>query len=173
MPPPESDCPRRVWVQEARFDVGGLQEQLRELAGDVGAIAAFTGYVRDEPARPGLQALYLEHYPGMTEDRIDDIVGEAGRRWPIAAASVVHRVGTLPLGEAIVWVGVAATHRAAAHSACEFVMDFLKTEAPIWKQERRSGGGCWVEQRDRDVARVQRWTADEGSPSPGAGGERP
>jgi molybdopterin synthase catalytic subunit len=147
----------KVVIQETVFDVAKLQDEL--LCGDDrdGAVAAFTGYVRQDAERPTLTGLHLEHYPGMTENSILEIIERAKARWPISRAGVVHRVGELALGDPIVWVGVASPHRAAAFSACEFIMDYLKTEAPLWKQERRTDGDAWVEARERDRERSSRW----------------
>lgn len=145
-----------VCVQEKDFDVALLQ---RELVGDelgAGAVAAFTGYVRcDNPDT--LLALELEHYSGMTQKCIQGILVEASERWPLFAASVVHRVGKLAPGAQIVWVGVSAAHRPAAFDACEFVMDYLKVEAPFWKKEWRNSGSYWLDPMQSDTARAQEW----------------
>jgi molybdopterin synthase catalytic subunit len=99
----------------------------------------------------------LEHYPGMTEKSIEQILREACERWPLLSAAVVHRVGRLEPGEQIVWVGIASAHREASFSACEFVMDYLKTRAPFWKKEGSADGGRWVEARASDDVRARRW----------------
>jgi len=150
-----SDVPRlTVAVQEADFDVAELQSRL--LAGEAaeGAVAAFTGYMR---ADDRLESMELEYYPGMTEKSIREIVQQATQEWPILAASVVHRVGVLRPGDRIVWVGVASSHRGAAFSACEFIMDYLKTRAPFWKREQGPEGTRWVEERASDTERAGRW----------------
>lgn len=121
-----------------------------------GAQVCFAGFVRGE----GVEAMHLEHYPGMTERSIGETVDAARSRWPLLSASVVHRVGELPPGEPIVWVGVLSRHRAAAFAACEFIMDYLKIAAPLWKRERRNGRWHWVEARQRDVQRAARWRPD-------------
>lgn len=146
-----------VSVQAEDFDVAELQRRL--LSGDAveGALAAFTGYVRASNASRSVDSLELEHYPGMTEKSIGEILEEAGRRWPVAAAGVVHRVGLLRPGDQIVWVGVTSSHREAAFAACEFVMDYLKTRAPFWKKEIGPAGGAWVDARESDDARAARW----------------
>jgi molybdopterin synthase catalytic subunit len=119
-----------------------------------GAIVTFTGRVRGG----AVTALALEHYPQMTERSIHRMLESAAKRWPIHAAKVVHRVGELRPGEAIVWLAVASAHRAAAFSACEYVMDYLKVSAPLWKRERdRDGRWHWVEARATDDARLRRW----------------
>ncbi|MDX1733655.1 MAG: molybdopterin synthase catalytic subunit MoaE [Halioglobus sp.] len=146
-----------VLVQEADFDVGRLQEQLLAGAAQEGAVATFTGYVRRGNDGRTVEAMELEHYPGMTEASIGEVVDEAIRRWSLLAASVVHRVGKLGPGERIVWVGVASAHRGDAHSACEFIMDYLKTRAPLWKKEHGPGGERWVEARESDSTRAGRW----------------
>jgi len=102
----------------------------------------------------------LEHYPGMTQRSIQGILEQASLRWPLLAASVVHRTGRLQAGDQIVWVGVASAHREAAFSACEFIMDYLKNEAPFWKKEVGPGGARWVEARAQDSARAARWDDD-------------
>ena len=144
-------------VQQADFDVAGLQSGLLQGAAEEGAIASFTGYVRGGERGRELEAMVLEHYPGMTERCIQDFLEQAAGRWPLLAAAVVHRVGTLRPGEQIVWVGVAAAHREAAFAACEFIMDYLKTGAPFWKKEIGPSGSRWVEARADDLARAGRW----------------
>jgi molybdopterin synthase catalytic subunit len=99
----------------------------------------------------------LEHYPGMTENALREILQKAGERWPLMAARIVHRIGRLGPGEQIVWVGVSSSHRDAAHSACEFIMDFLKTDAPFWKKEAGQSGEHWVDARKSDRDRSKRW----------------
>lgn len=150
-----------VSVQEADFDVARLQVSLLSGAAGEGAITTFTGYVRRDNENRQVDVLELEHYPGMTEASITDIVTQATARWPVLAASVVHRVGKLATGDQIVWVGVASAHREAAFSACEFIMDYLKTQAPFWKKERGSGSEHWVSARHSDSERADRWS--EGS----------
>jgi molybdopterin synthase catalytic subunit len=143
-----------VVVQEQDFDVSREQSRLQN-SFHVGAIATFTGYVRD--AGGNLTSLFLEHYPGMTEQSITHIIAGAGQRWSLAGVKVIHRVGELAPGEQIVWVGVASAHRADAFSACEYVMDFLKTDAVFWKRERAEGETTWIESREDDRARQKRW----------------
>ncbi len=146
-----------VTVQEADFDVGNLQEGL--LAGHhaEGAVATFTGYVRATNDNRDVNSMSLEHYPGMTEASIREILEEARERWPLFAAQVVHRVGELRPGDRIVWVGTASSHREAALAACEFIMDYLKTLAPFWKKELGPEGGKWVDARESDEQRAGRW----------------
>jgi molybdopterin synthase catalytic subunit len=149
-----------VRVQEADFDVARLQESLLSGSDGEGAITTFTGYVRRDNENRQVDVLELEHYPGMTEASITEIATQATARWPLLAASVVHRVGELAPGDQIVWVGVASAHREAAFSACEFIMDFLKTRAPFWKKERDSGSEHWVSARQTDSKRADRWRED-------------
>jgi molybdopterin synthase catalytic subunit len=130
-----------------------LQAALPRDAACTGALVTFTGYVRGE----GISALHLEHYPGMTERSIRETVETAARRWPLLSVSVVHRVGELRPGDPIVWLAVAARHRADAFAGCEFVMDYLKVSAPLWKREYRDGGWHWVEARSGDAERASRW----------------
>ena len=146
-----------VSVQEGDFDVARLQFSLLAGRYDEGAVATFTGYVRCANADRQVYTLELEHYPGMTESSVRQIIQQAAARWPVLAASVVHRVGKLSPGEQIVWVGVAAVHREAAFSACEFIMDFLKTRAPFWKKEQGPAGEQWVSARGHDSSRAARW----------------
>ncbi|MGE4532808.1 molybdopterin synthase catalytic subunit MoaE [Halomonas sp.] len=146
-----------IRVQQAPFDAG--EEQRALLAGrtDIGAVVSFTGLVRDFNERPEVAALTLEHYPGMTEAALADIVEEARERWPLDGVSVIHRVGRLAPGDPIVLVVVASAHRRAAFEACDFIMDYLKTRAPFWKKEHASDGDYWVSERDSDHADARRW----------------
>jgi len=157
-----ADTPLRilVTVAEADFDIGELQAWLLTGSGKEGGVATFTGYVRVDGV--GMQCMELEHYPGMTQSSIEAIVVQAAQRWPLLAARVVHRVGRLHPGEQIVWVGVSSAHRAAAFSACEFIMDYLKAEAPLWKKEINDAGEHWVEAKDTDSERARRWRGSDG-----------
>lgn len=148
---------RQVLIQDADFDAAGLQARLLCDHNRCGAAATFTGYVRGEGENGVVESVTLEHYPGMTEKSIDTILQEAAGRWPLLAVAVVHRVGVLRAGEQIVWVGASSTHRAAAFAAVEFVMDYLKTQAPLWKKERGPAGDHWVEARTSDADRAERW----------------
>jgi molybdopterin synthase catalytic subunit len=147
----------RVQVQEDDFDPGRLQNELLGSAQEEGAIATFTGYVRRSNNDQNVHGMRLEHYPGMTEKCISETLEEAADRWPVYAATAVHRVGDLAPGDQIVWVGVSAEHREAAFNACEYIMDFLKTRAPFWKKELGDDGESWVEARDSDAQRAERW----------------
>ncbi len=148
-----------IRVQREDFSLAEEWEALRARTGaGAGAIAAFAGLVREDVrARGTTRALRLEHYPGMTESSIADIVAEAEGRWPLDDVVIVHRVGDLAPGDQIVLVLVAAGHRAAAFAACEFLMDYLKTRAVFWKQETRGAESEWIRSTDDDAARAESW----------------
>ncbi|SDV47523.1 molybdopterin synthase catalytic subunit MoaE [Chitinasiproducens palmae] len=147
----------RIVVQAAAFDAGAEIASLREHDASVGAVAAFVGQVRDLNGAQGVDVLELEHYPGMTEASLAAIVADAHARWSLRGVTVIHRVGPLKPCDPIVLVAVASAHRGEAFQACEFVMDFLKTEAPFWKKETADGVSRWVEARERDDIAKQRW----------------
>ena len=149
-----------VKVQVEDFDTAALQRALCVGAREEGAVVTFTGFVRAQNEGREVQAMELEYYPGMTERSIEAILQRASQRWPLLSCSVVHRVGRLQAGEQIVWVGVSSAHREAAFSACEFVMDYLKNEAPFWKKEEGPRGTGWVEARETDRHRASRWEQD-------------
>jgi molybdopterin synthase catalytic subunit len=146
-----------VRVAPEDFDTAALQRELLCGQFSEGGVATFTGYVRGG-GEAGVHTLELEHYPAMTEKSILVILGDAARRWPISAASVVHRVGRLSAGDQIVWVGVAAAHRGEAFHACEYIMDYLKTRAPFWKKELGADGEVWVEARAEDEDKAAGWS---------------
>ncbi len=149
-----------VSVREADFDVGAEIAALTTGRHDVGAVATFIGLVRDVNDGDGVSAMTLEHYPGMTEGALQDIVAEARQRWPLLqAVRVIHRHGRLLPGERIVFVGVAGPHRGECFAACEFIMDYLKTRAPFWKREETPQGARWVDARDSDDTAALRWDA--------------
>lgn len=143
---------RRISVQSEDFDPGAELDRLQ--GADAGAVASFTGIVRGDD---GVEALTLEHYPGMTERALADLVEAAMTRWPLSAVTIIHRIGTLPKGARIVFVGTASAHRAAALEACAFLIDRLKTDAPFWKKEHGRAGDRWVETRATDAAAADRW----------------
>lgn len=147
----------RVTVAERDFDSNALTAQLVEGDTDIGAVATFVGLVRRGQDDAAIDAMLLEHYPGMTEKSLQKIAAQAQARWPIAGVEVYHRIGTLLPGEQIVYVGVTSRHRHAAFEACAFIMDYLKTEAPFWKKEMRNGVGAWVDARDSDYHARSRW----------------
>ena len=147
-----------IHVQRENFDIADEIAALMAERTDIGAVVTFTGVCRDEEGR--LAALELEHYAGMAEAEIARVVEEAGRRWPLQGATVIHRHGTIAPGENIVLVVTASVHRQAAFEAAEFLMDYLKTRAPFWKREHRRDGtvGGWVEAKAEDDAAADRWS---------------
>lgn len=147
----------RIAVQTADFDSGAEQHRLQQLSKGIGAVASFVGTVRNHNDGDQISTLTLEHYPGMTEKSLADIVQRAAARWPLLAATVIHRVGELRPGDRIVLVAVASAHRDAAFDACRFIMDFLKTEAPFWKKEGTADGERWVDTRDSDDLARATW----------------
>lgn len=150
-----------VRVQTADFDLGAEINQLRHTRKDIGAVVSFVGLVRDLNDGDTVSQLTLEHYPGMTEKSLAAIIEQAKVRWRIIDALIVHRVGTLQPSDQIVLVIVTSAHRGDAFSACEFMMDYLKTEAPFWKKEANSTGEHWVEAKLSDDAARERWIEKE------------
>jgi len=146
-----------VRVQTEDFDAGAEIDKLRLARADIGAIAAFIGQVRDLNDGADVSTMTLEHYPGMTEKSLEAIVGQAKNRWDIYDALIVHRIGELKPTDQIVLVVVSGAHRKEAFSACEFIMDYLKTEAPFWKKERTPAGERWVEAKSTDDDARDRW----------------
>ena len=151
-----------VRVQEADFDVGAELDKLTHGTKRIGGLAVFVGLVREMHVREGLHrdridALTLEHYPGMTEKALEDIEAEANRRWPLAASLIIHRYGRLEPGDRIVLVATASPHREAALAACHFLIDWLKTDAPFWKSEETPQGERWVAARTEDDEATKRW----------------
>jgi molybdopterin synthase catalytic subunit len=148
-----------VRVQREDFDAGREIAQLRAADPKIGAVAAFIGVARDVNNGDAVATLTLEHYPGMTERALEEICTQARARWNIADVLVIHRVGELRPTDQIVLVVVTSAHRGEAFSACEFVMDYLKTEAPFWKKEATGEGTRWVDARDADEQARARWKA--------------
>ncbi|UCV05279.1 molybdopterin synthase catalytic subunit MoaE [Dechloromonas denitrificans] len=146
-----------VRVQEADFDLGAELAALRAGDARVGALASFVGLVRDINAGAGVSEMTLEHYPGMTEKALEEIVVEARGRWALYDALVIHRVGPLKPCDQIVLVAVTSAHRGEAFAACEFIMDYLKTRAPFWKREVTPDGAHWVDARESDDSAAARW----------------
>ena len=146
-----------VRVQTEDFDVGAEITALREGNPKIGAVASFVGIVRDRNDGDRVASMTLEHYPGMTEKAIEAIVAEAKSRWDIVDVTVIHRIGELKPTDQIVLVVVASAHRGDAFAACEFIMDYLKTQAPFWKKEQTPAGAQWVDARVADDAALQRW----------------
>ena len=151
-----------VRVQTEDFDAGAEITRLRLARPDTGAVAAFIGQVRDLNEGAEVSALTLEHYPGMTEKALESIIQQAKSRWEFYDALVIHRVGTLQPLDQIVLVAVSGAHRGEAFAACEFIMDYLKTEAPFWKKEQTGTGERWVEARSSDDNARQRWNKTVG-----------
>ena len=147
-----------VRVQKEDFDAGVEIAKLREGNPKVGAVASFIGIVRDLNEGDAVATLTLEHYPGMTEKSLEEIVTQARERWDIYDALVVHRVGTLSPLDQIVLVVVTSAHRGESFKACEFLMDYLKTQAPFWKKEVTPTGARWVDARASDDAAAERWS---------------
>jgi molybdopterin synthase catalytic subunit len=148
----------RVSIQTADFDLAAEAAALRAGDGGVGAVVTFTGTVRDRHgSQTGISALELEHYPGMTEAAIESMIDQALERFDIRAARVVHRVGRLQALDQIVLVAVTSAHRGTAFQACEFLMDYLKTQAPFWKKETSTAGSRWVDARVVDDEALRRW----------------
>ena len=146
-----------VRVQTEDFDVGAEVNAMRLSNPNIGALVSFVGQVRDLNDGDNVASMTLEHYPGMTEKSLESIVEQAKNRWAIEDALVVHRVGELKPLDQIVLVLVASAHRKDAFAACEFMMDYLKTEAPFWKKEQTPSGARWVEAKDSDDQAKSRW----------------
>ena len=154
---------QRVRIQTEDFDAGREIAALRAGDGGVGAVACFVGTVRERSEGREVSRMELEHYPGMTERAIEGMVDEALRRFDIRAACVIHRVGVLEALDQIVLVAVTSAHRGQAFQACEFLMDYLKTQAPFWKKESTPEGSRWVDARVSDDAALARWGIASGN----------
>lgn len=154
-----SGRPIKISIQQELFDTQAETEHLTRQSGNVGALVSFSGICRADET---LDALELEHYPGMAEAQIRKIVDEACSKWPIQGALVIHRVGKIPVGETIVLVAVTSAHRHAAFDGANFIMDFLKSRAPFWKKEHlaEGGEGSWVDAKESDEAVLSRWDQD-------------
>ena len=146
-----------VRIQQDDFDLAAEIAALRALDARVGAVVSFLGTVRDMNEGASVAEMELEHYPGMTEQSIERIVAQAKARWPLYGARVIHRVGPLKPLEQIVLVVCSAAHRGDAFAACEFIIDYLKTEAPLWKKEQTPNGARWVDARVSDDAALRKW----------------
>lgn len=146
-----------VKVQTEDFDVGAEIQAMRLARKDIGAVASFIGQVRDLNDGDQVSAMTLEHYPGMTEKALEKIVEQAKARWDIFDALLIHRIGKLRPTDQIVLVVVSGAHRGEAFAACQFIMDYLKTEAPFWKKEQTESGERWVEAKVTDDAARDRW----------------
>lgn len=146
-----------IYITETEFSAATEYDELRREAPSAGAVVTFVGLVRDVTGDNSVNKLTLQHYPGMTEKLLGDILSDAASRWNLDALRVVHRVGELKPTEQIVFVGVAAAHRGEAFSACEYIMDYLKVRATIWKKESRPEGEVWLDERDSDQQALERW----------------
>ena len=147
-----------IRIQQADFDVAQEIARLSKGRTDVGAVVSFTGICRGTEGREPIAALTLEHYPGMAEAEIKRHADEAIARWPLQGLTIIHRFGRITPGENIVLVVTASSHRQAAFQAAEFLMDYLKTSAPFWKQEESGRGKSWIEAQSHDDAAAARWT---------------
>lgn len=147
----------KIQIQAEDFDVSKELELLRVDLPQIGGINVFVGTVRDEDLGQKIEGMVLEHYPGMTEKSLTNILDQAQARWQILNATVIHRIGDLRPGEQIVLVAVASSHRGDAFAACEFIMDYLKTSAPFWKKELTPDGAHWVDARITDDERLKKW----------------
>ncbi len=148
-----------VRVQTGDFDLSAEVAALRSGDPRVGAVVSFVGTVRDMNEGASVAEMELEHYPGMTEQSIEKIVDQARARWPLFGAVVIHRVGPLQPTEQIVLVACTAAHRGEAFAACEYIIDYLKTEAPFWKKEQTPEGARWVDARATDDIALEKWAA--------------
>jgi molybdopterin synthase catalytic subunit len=152
-----------VRLQRESFDAAAEAAKLTRGRSDVGAVVTFTGICRGDEAGEPIAALTLEHYPGMAEEEISRHVAEANARWPLLGVTVIHRYGRMTPGEDIVLVVTASSHRQAAFAAAEFLMDYLKTQAPFWKQVEKAGAKTsvktWVAAKDSDDKAAERWRA--------------
>ncbi len=148
----------QVRIQAEDFDLSTEIAQLRAANPKVGGIVTFVGTVRDLNEGAAVAEMELEHYPGMTEQSINAIIEQAKARWPVYGALVIHRIGPLKPMEQIVLVAVTSAHRGEAFAACEFIIDYLKTEAPFWKKEQTPDGARWVDARVTDEAALQKWS---------------
>ncbi len=151
----------RIRIQTHDFDLAQEYHQLRELSSTVGAVVTFTGLVRDFELDASIDSLSLQHYPGMTETLLQEIVDQANKRWQLIGSTVIHRVGELLPRDQIVFVGVASQHRADAFEAAQFIMDYLKTKATFWKQVSQDGQQHWVESKDADNDAASRWDSTD------------
>jgi molybdopterin synthase catalytic subunit len=147
-----------IRIQQADFDIGREIAALTNGRIDIGAVVSFSGICRGSENGEPIAALTLEHYPGMAEAEIKRHADEAMSRWPLSGLTVIHRVGRIVPGENIVLVLAASAHRQAAFEAAEFLMDYLKANAPFWKREESAAGKSWIEARDHDDAAAARWT---------------
>lgn len=147
----------KVLIQTQAIDLAKEHGLLQYVNESVGAVATFFGIVRDFNEERKVESISIEHYSGMTERELKKILIEARARWTISAATIIHRVGTLNVGEGIVFVGTVSAHRKDAFQSCDFIMDYLKTNAPLWKKERHSEGEDWVASKESDQVFARSW----------------
>ena len=157
--------PQTVRIQRAPFDIGAEAAKLTRGRTDAGAVVTFTGICRGAENGEPIAALTLEHFPGMAEAEIERHVAEAATRWPLIGVTVIHRYGRIEPGEDIMMVVTVSSHRQAAFESADFLMDYLKTRAPFWKQVDKADGKIWVEAKAEDDAAAERWTQDGGKPA--------
>lgn len=146
-----------IRVQTEDFDIGAEITQITEGNTEIGGLASFVGLVRDYAGDEKISAMTLEHYPGMTEKKLEALEAEARERWQLQDVLIVHRYGRLEPGDRIVLVVTASPHREASLESCQFLIDWLKTKAPFWKLEERESGAQWVESRETDSVAAERW----------------
>ena len=144
-------------VQTQDFDFAHEYQKLRNSSNSDGALVTFVGLVRDLNLQQSVSGLFLEHYPAMTDKVLSNIVEQAKAKWQLGSVSVIHRVGQLNVSDQIVFVGVTSQHRQSAYHANEFIMDFLKTQAPFWKKETTNQGDKWIEAKTSDVEKIKGW----------------
>jgi len=151
----------RICIQQEPFDTAAEIRQLIEADQAMGAVVNFVGVMRDMNEGDAVSEMTLEHYPGMTENALQEIIKEARERWQLGGVTVIHRVGKLRPSDEIVLVAVSAEHRGEAFDGCEYIIDFLKTRAPFWKKEKTARGERWVDERQSDIAAVQQWNKQD------------
>jgi molybdopterin synthase catalytic subunit len=147
----------QISVQSQDFDFANEYQKLRDSSHRDGALVTFVGLVRDMNLEKSVSGLFLEHYPAMTEKVLNEIVEKARVKWPLGSVSIIHRVGQLTVSEQIVFVGVTIQHRQSAYHANEFIMDYLKTQAPFWKKETNPDGDKWIEAKASDMEKSKGW----------------
>jgi molybdopterin synthase catalytic subunit len=147
----------QISVQSQDFDFAHEYQKLRNSSNSDGALVTFVGLVRDMNLQKSVSGLFLEHYPAMTEKALNSIVENARSKWQLGSVSVIHRIGQLTVSEQIVFVGVTSQHRQSAYHANEFIMDYLKTQAPFWKKETTTEGDKWIEAKVSDMQKSQGW----------------
>ena len=153
----------KISIQQQDFSIEDECIAMRAGHKDIGALATFTGLVRElddeagSSAQQSVSSLYLEHYPGMTEKNLQEIAEEADQHWPLLDVVIIHRIGELKVSEQIVFVGVSSMHRAAAFAACAFIMDYLKTKAAFWKKSKTGDDEYWVEAKNSDANATEKW----------------